>query len=311
MTIRLPGLPRPGDRVALLAPSSPLRDQADLPRCIGAIGALGFDVKPYPTLERRDGYMAGTPAERASDLGDAFRDGEISAIFSLRGGFSAAHVLPLLDWEALRSSTRLFCGFSDLTALLVPLAIRSQLASLHAPTASYFLRRRKGIATARRALQRLLFHPWEGLSYREMCGSDFQPRMITPGSARGRILGGNLSVLASLMGTPWVEGLDAPILLFLEDVDERPFRLDRYLTQILQSPLRNWVAGVLLGQFTGCADPGGQTAADVMERLLTPLGVPILSGIPIGHGVPSFPLPIGAEALLDGETGDLILLGVR
>lgn len=310
MPARLPGLLQEGDRVALLAPASPLPDPADLPRCVAAIEALGLQVKRYPTLGLRSGYMAGTPGERAADLDLAFRDPEAAGIFCLRGGYSTVHALPHLDWEGLRTSNRLFCGFSDLTALMTPLATRARLASLHAPTPSHLVAKCSPGDATFRALKRFLFRPWERVSYRALCGEDFEGEMLRPGSARGRILGGNLSVFASLAGTPWLGGMDEPVLLFLEDVGEPPYRLDRCLTQVLQSPLRRWIAGVVLGQFTDRASPEPSTTGEVrplMERLLAPLSVPILAGLPVGHGTPSYPLPLGMEARIDGEACDLVL----
>lgn len=308
MTMKTPKLPKPGDTVSLIAPASPLPDQGKLPDCIAAIEALGLKVKPHPTLEIRRDYLAGTPEERAADIMAAFRDPETTAILCLRGGFGTAHVLPLLDWEAIARSGKLFSGFSDLTALMTPLVSQSRLISLHAPTATFFAKEKDGVEASRAGLKRFLFESWKGISYRELCGGDYEGKMISKGTARGRLLGGNAAVFASLFGSRWMP-TEEPYILFLEDIGEKPYRLDRYVTQILQSSLAGKIAGVVLGQFTDCV-PGSEDRDDaetVLARLLKPLGVPILAGLPIGHDYPSFPIPIGMEAVIDGSGGDLIL----
>lgn len=305
---QLPKLPKPGDTVSLLAPASPLPDQSKVNDCVAAIESFGFKVKRCPTLELREDYLAGTGEQRAADLMKAFQDPETTAILSLRGGFGTAHMLPLLDWEAISASGKLFSGFSDLTALMTPLLAKSNLISLHAPTSSYFIKEKDTLEAAREGLRRFLFQDWHGLSYRELCGEHFKPVTIQEGTARGRILGGNAAVFASLLGTPWVPD-EGPFLLFLEDVGEKPYRIDRYVTQIAQSALVSRVSGVILGQFTDC-EPGSDDRDDVMtvlSRLLKPWGVPVLAGLPIGHDYPSYPLPIGMEATLDGRAQDLIL----
>ncbi|MCC5877087.1 MAG: LD-carboxypeptidase [Candidatus Sumerlaeia bacterium] len=306
--MKLPKLPKPGDTISLIAPASPLPDQGKLPECIAAIESLGLKVKPHPTLEIRRDYLAGTPEERAKDIMTAFKDPDTTAILCLRGGFGTAHVLPLLDWDVIARSGKLFSGFSDLTALMTPMFSQSKLISLHAPTATFFAKEKEGVEASRNGLKRFLFEPWEGLSYRELCGDDFKAKVIVEGTARGRILGGNAAVFASLFGSQWIP-TDEKFILFLEDIGEKPYRLDRYVTQILQSNLADRISGVALGQFTDCA-PGSEDRDDadtVLTRLLKPLGVPVLAGLPIGHDYPSFPIPIGMEAVLDGKNGDLIL----
>lgn len=308
MKVTLPKFPKPGAQAALLAPASPLADQSDLDRCVANAEALGLQIKRYPTLTKRRDYMAGTEKERARDLMRAFTDDKIEAILCLRGGYSTCHVLPLLDWKVIKQSRKLFTGFSDLTSMLTPLAALSGLASLHAPTMGYF----KENAPRKRsmeALQAFLFGPWGSTSYRELCGKDFQPNALRKGKAQGRLIGGNASVFAALAGTPYMPKR-GPFILFLEDIGEKPYKLDRYVTQLIQSGFMEQVAGVALGQFTECDPTGGDTgkAEEVIARLLAPLKIPVLAGLPIGHDEPSYPLPIGVEAELNANKGDLTLL---
>lgn len=309
--MRIPAPLKPGDRVALIAPSSPLPGEADLPLCIKAAEELGLDVRPYPTTELAVDYMAGTAKQKARDIHKAFADPKVRGILCLRGGYSACHVLPLLDWKSIAADPKIFTGFSDITALLTPFATRAGLASLHAPTMSYFKKRGPLEELSFTALKRFLFEPWSGLSYRDLAGRHFVPTVLAKGTASGRLIGGNLSVFHSMIGTPYLKKKGGPYILFLEEIGEKPYALDRFLTQMIQAGFFDQVSGVVLGQFTSCDPkaPDTGTALEVIGRLLAPLRIPVLAGIPIGHSAPSFPLPIGVKAELDTKRGDLVLKG--
>lgn len=308
MKCQNPALLKPGDQVALIAPSSPFANPADLEPAVASTEALGLVVKRYPTLTLREDFMAGTPEQRARDLRKAFLDPKVKGIVCIRGGYSAGHLNPLMDWKELGATGKLFSGFSDITTILTALASQGGLVGLHAPTMGFLGRQDEPTADSREALKKFLFSPWKGTSYRELCGKYWKPRTIRRGVAEGRLLGGNAAVFAGLIGTPVIPK-KGPFILFLEDIGEKPYRLDRYVTQILQSSLRDQITGVVLGQFSDC-EPGGADKHDaltVLARLLTPLKIPVLAGLPIGHDRPSFPLPIGAKAKLDAGKGELVL----
>ena len=309
MKCKKPKLLQPGDKVALIAPSSPLPNQKDLKQCIAGVERLGLEVKEYPTLHKREDFMAGTPKQRARDVEKAFQDKQCAGILCMRGGYSAGHTLPLVDWKAIGKTKKFFGGFSDITTILTAMATQSRLAALHAITMSFNTKQSKETDITFEALKRFLFEEWSGISYREVCGKHFKPKSLRRGKARGTIIGGNAAVFAGLVGTP-VMPKRGPLLLFLEDVGENPYKLDRYVTQLIQSGFMDRVAGVILGQFTGCdpKKPDKWDALDVMKRQCHPLKIPVLAGLPIGHDRPSYPLPIGVEAEVDADKGDLRLL---
>jgi muramoyltetrapeptide carboxypeptidase len=305
----MPALLKPGDTVALIAPSSPLADPKDLPACIEGVKRLGLEPKEYPTLRLAEDFMAGSAKQRAKDLTKAFHDKSCKGILCMRGGYSAGHLMPMIDWKDLGKTGKLFAGFSDITTILTGLSCQGNLAALHSITMSYNVKKSPETDTSFEALKRFLFEPWRGISYRDICGKDLKPQTIRRGKAKGRIIGGNASVFAGLIGTPVIPRR-GPLLLFLEDVGERPYKLDRYMTQIIQSGFMDQVVGVILGQFNDCEPkaPDTGSAVEVLGRLLAPLKIPVLAGVPIGHDRPSYPLPIGVQAELDATRGDITLL---
>jgi len=298
-----------GDLVALIAPASPLPNPADLLDHIAACEGLGLRVKPFPTLELRDDYMAGSAKQRAADITKAFMDDRYKAVLCLRGGYSAAHTLPLLDLKAIGATRKLFAGFSDLTMLLNSIMGVGGLMTLHAPTMGVFRKTDDLTTASREAFKQFLFGQIDSeYSYRGLCEPHFDPIKLRKGRAEGTIVGGNLSVFVTLIGTPWMPKR-GPFILFLEDINEKCYKIDRYLTHLIQSGFMKNVAGVVIGQFTDC--PPAQhdlgDALTVIERVLAPLKIPVVAGFPIGHDLPSYPIPVGAKASLDGNKGDLVV----
>jgi len=310
MSIRFP-LPITREaHVGLLATASPLANAGELPKVVEAVSSFGFKVKEFPSLKRRLDYTAGTGEQRATDLTKAMTDPKLGAVFCLRGGYGSAHTLPLLDFKELAKARKIFAGYSDLTALLNPLATHGGLIGLHAPTANFYLRDDEPTQATRAAFERFLFQPIGPLSYRELAGRWFNPQTIRKGAAEGRLVGGNLSVFASLIGTPYApKGKD--FILFIEEIGEKAYRLDRMLTQVIQSGFMAKVGGVVVGHLTDCG-PGNNDNDDaltVVTRVLAPLKIPVLAGFPAGHERPSFPLPIGARVRLNATAGNLDILG--
>lgn len=311
MKCRMPKLPAEGAEVALVAPASPLPDLGRLPNAVAAAERLGFTVRQFPTLTLQNDYMAGTPKQRAKDLAKAFGSKKLEAILCTRGGYSAVHTLPLVDWKAAGRSRKLFTGLSDITTILTALAAKGKLQSLHAPMMGFFSNEKdKAVQKSAEVLKDFLAHGWSGRSYMELSTevkADLES--LRAGRAKGALIGGNAAVFASLVGTPYLPK-KGPLILFLEDIGEKPYRLDRYVTQLIQSGFMDMVTGVVLGQFTDCAPKGGDsgTAEEVIARVLAPLKVPILAGLPVGHGKPSIPLPMGAPVTLDAGKKELQVL---
>jgi muramoyltetrapeptide carboxypeptidase len=297
--IRPPAL-RPGDAVALIAPAGPLASQVELDIAIAHVEALGLRATLGEHVLTRRGFLAGTDAERVADLDLALRDPDIRGIFAVRGGYGTARLLGAVDYEALRADPKIVLGYSDLTALLNVCTARTGVVTYHGPVAAF-----SSFGPAETGwLRRALFSD-------EPIGTlSFEPETLSGGRARGRLVGGNLSLVASLVGTPHaIDCRDA--ILFLEEVEEAPYRIDRMLTQLRASGCLESCAGILLGTFSDCdaaedAEPERRLAYVLRERLAY-LGIPVVRGAPIGHQGEQWTLPIGAESELDADVGTLAL----
>jgi muramoyltetrapeptide carboxypeptidase len=260
----------------------------------------------------RYGYLAGTDAERLADLNAALADPTINAIWCMRGGYGLTRILDAVDMRALARRPKPVIGFSDITALLLALWHVTGVATFHGPTARQalpaFTRRHfeRVLATAAPAgrLERLS-PPADVLAPR-------WPRIVAirGGRAEGPLVGGNLSLLQCLVGTRWCPDLDGA-LLFLEEVNEDLYRVDRMLSHLRLAGLLDRLAGVIIGQFTEMKRNTGDGALgfhDVLEHYLGPLGVPVAYGFPIGHMEEQWTLPIGVRARLDADAGEVDLL---
>lgn len=306
MRVKEPKLLKQGDLVAMLGPASPMTDPKDVDKCIEAVEGFGFRVKAYPSARKKFDYLAGTDKQRAKDIHDAHANDAVKAVFCIRGGYGSSRLLQLLDWKSLAKNPKWLIGFSDITSLIGGFMSQSKMAALHAPTPSMFLKDPKNSKIAAEALKHFLFEGYKGLSYREFCGEQFKPVKVRGGKARGTLVGGNICLFAGLCGTPYMpKPKDA--ILFLEEVNEKPYKLDRYLTQLMNAGDMDNVRGVVLGHFTDCK-PGAEDKDDalaVLSRCLKPLGIPVLAGFPAGHERPAYPLVMGAKVELDANKGDL------
>jgi muramoyltetrapeptide carboxypeptidase len=297
--IRPAGL-RPGDLVALVATSGWMRPER-VEAAVEVLTGWGLRVRVGDNALRRHFYLAGTDQQRLADLNAAFRDPAVRGVLCLRGGYGAQRIVDGVDFDAVRDDPKLVVGFSDITALQVALWCETRLATVHGPTASY-LERGAGDPTVR-AMRRALMT------------SD--PVVLTPddkeetvgvrigGRAEGILLGGNLTMLATTVGTRHRPDLGGAILM-LEAVNEPPYRVDRCLVQLRRAGWLTGVAGVAVGQFTDCHDDGPTpTVAQVLAEQLGALGVPVLGGLPFGHGAQQIAVGLGVPAVLDADAGTL------
>jgi muramoyltetrapeptide carboxypeptidase len=286
----------PGARVALVAPAGPLRGEADLDRAIGNARGLGWEpVAAAHALDRR-GYFAGLDEHRLGDLNRALTDDSVDAVWCLRGGYGAMRLLDAVDYDALRRRPKPLLGYSDITALHAAVGRLAGVASFHAPTARAVL-----TPFSRDSLARAL----SGRD--EPCGRASDARTLRPGRARGVLVGGNLALLAALVGTPYAPSCDGAILV-LEDVNEAVYRVDRMLRQLLLSGSLDGVRGIAFGQCTDCpaeSDDGARTLDEVVAELAEILDVPCVIGIPLGHVDDQWTIPLGALAELDASEGAL------
>lgn len=311
-TLRKPPRLRPGDTVGLIEPAGFTEDRFDLALVLDTVRAMGLVPKPAPHVLKRYGYLAGTDRDRAADINAMFADPEVRGIFAVRGGWGCARVLPFLDYAAIRAQPKLLVGFSDITALHLALAAKTHCPSIHGPNAA-----NSWGALSWDSFRRLAF---EGATptYRNPPGREDRLvqrtdriRTFRPGKARGPLLGGNLTVLAALMGTPYLPDFTGAIL-FLEDVGEAEYRVDRMFTQLALGGVLGKLAGVVFGQCTRCsggeANYSGFTLSEVLDQHLAPLGVPAFQGAQIGHIANQFSIPMGIPAEIDAEAGTIRIL---
>ena len=309
---RKPPRLRAGDRVGLVKPAGFLADEAELQLAVDAIRAMGLVPVPAPHLFARHGYLAGQDRDRAADLNRMYADDSIRAVFAVKGGWGSARILPYLDFALIRRNPKLLIGFSDITALHLAFAARAGFPTIHGPNAASAWSK-----LSWDAFRELVFDGRLHL-YRNPPGTEDrlvqrEGRTLTirPGKANGRLLGGNLTVLASLVGTRFLPDFDGAIL-FIEDIDEAEYRIDRMLTQLALSGILGRVAGVVFGQCTNCRSTGPSfgnfTVAQVLKQHLEPLGVPAYQGAMFGHVDDQFSLPVGTRAEIDATEGTIRLL---
>ncbi len=288
--------------MALLAPAGPVSRRA-LSEARASLGALDLvvETKGEPTAKLR--YLAGPDETRAEALHEAFADPDVRAIFALRGGYGTTRLLPLLDLDLIRANPTIFVGSSDVTALLTALVQQAGLVAFHGPSATEPFYRESDPEVLKRF--------WSLLSVPEPLG-EVRPsglRVLRGGRARGRLMGGCLSLLAATAGTPWQLNARGAVL-FLEDVDEAAYRIDRMLTQLSQAGALEGVVAVVVGEMVRCPVPQGESWSldDVILDRLGHLDVPILAGFPAGHGRNEVVLPLGVEVEVDAEAGLLTVL---
>lgn len=295
-----PGL-RPGDRVVVVSPAGPVVPER-LDRGLALLRSWGYDAVAAPHAHDTAPaapYLAGADEDRAGDLMTAWCDPRTRAVVCSRGGFGSARLLPHLDWAALAAAgPRLLVGSSDVTTLHTAVGRRLGLVTLFGPmAAAAILASDEADAGSVAGLRAALADPTASLP---LHGAE----PVVGGTARGRLAGGTLALLCAALATPDPPDLSGTVL-FLEDVGEAPYRLDRAWTQLEQAGVLADVVGVALGSFEDC----GRTGAATVARLAAGLGVPVVAGLEVGHGPVQRSLPLGVEVVLDADAGALSLAG--
>lgn len=297
-----PALP-PGGTIAVVAPSSP-GDPDRLAAGMAALRKLGFVVRPGAHLGDRYGHHAGSDQDRAGDVNRAFLDPDIDAIVCARGGSGSIRILPFLQYEQIACQPKVFVGYSDVTSVQLALLKRARLPTIFGPMVGPNFAR--GLSTAcLDAVWRLACRPAPAGMLRD--GRDPRPfRVLHGGVARGPLTGGTLALVVATLGTPYELETEGRILFF-EDVNESPARIERYLTQLTQAGLLDDVAGFVIGTAPYVeSDRDRFLALDQVYRdLLLPLGRPLVYDLPIGHEPDPIPLPLGLTAELDADRGML------
>jgi muramoyltetrapeptide carboxypeptidase len=303
----------PGDTVALVAPASATFRPVELEIARESLEALGFGVRVGGHLLDRHGYLAGRDADRARDINQFFADETVRAVLPIRGGWGSSRVLPHLDFDVIGRNPKVLLGYSDITALLLAVHAKTGLVTFHGPnglgrwdeySVEYF----------RRLLiqgETLTFENPRKLADRNvLTPTEHRVQTITPGMARGRLLGGNLTVLTTIIGSEYLPAWDGAIF-FCEDVDEGFYRLDRMFTQMKLAGILSKIRGFVFGTCAECGPGqgfGGLTLEEIFEDHIAPLGVPAWTGAMIGHQTAQWTLPVGAEVEIDAARGMIRML---
>lgn len=293
---------RPGDTISIIAPAGPVESRESVTAGVAAFERMGFRVRFDERIFEVNRYLAGADAARAAELMRCFESPDVQAVLPLRGGYGCARLIPLLDEKKLRPNCRVFLGYSDLTTLHLFFRRRLGWATLHGPMATSASLARMGAAEEELFL-RLLTDPTYMPHY-----SFPETEAWHPGAAEGRIVGGCLSIVLASLGTPYEIRTEGKIL-FLEDLGEAPYRIDRMFTQLRLAGKLDGVAGIVLGSFLDCVPTQGDyTVDEVLRELLEPLQIPILAHFPAGHGASNWAFPLGLRVRLDADARRLLFL---
>lgn len=263
----------------------------------------GFQVKLGHHIHDVHGYLAGSDADRLSDFNEMFSDDEVSAIFCTRGGYGAPRILDHIDYDAIPKHPKILVGYSDITALQLAIFKQTNLVTFSGPMVAVEMAKNLDPFTESN-FWKMLMEPLPGFQMRVQTGSSFR---LKPGQARGRLLGGCLSLICCLLGTPFLPDFRGAIL-FLEDVGEEPYRIDRMLNQLRLAGILNDVNGIVFGQFPDCvpkSDAPSLSVPQLILELIANLNVPVIADFPYGHVDPKYTLPIGVEVLLDADAGSI------
>lgn len=308
-TIKPPRL-REGDLVGLISPGSYISDEG-LERAVNNLEGMNLRVKLGRHIRAQRGYTAGTDAQRLQDLHRMFSEPEVKAVWCVRGGYGCSRLLPDIDYALIRNHPKILIGYSDITALLVAIYQNTGLVGFHGPVGAsewtdYNLLHLRGVLMEGATTWLIQPPP----SYQVEAQAPFRARTITPGIVEGPLIGGNLSLLSALCGTPFAPDFRRH-LVFMEEVGEKPYRIDRMLTQLRQATHLKQAAGLALGVFAGCEPDEDDLSLSLQETLDDRLGDlrgPVTYGLPFGHVREQCTLPVGIRARLDSEQGTLQLL---
>lgn len=297
-----------GDTIGFVAPSGAVRTAGAIERAVAETERMGFKVKLGESAGQRYGYLSGSDEVRARDINAMFADDEVDAIVCLRGGYGAMRILDRLDYELIRKHPKIFVGFSDITALHIALLNRCDLVTFHGP-----------MAAANWAGSPLDDFSRESMYKALMCSEPvgelknppaFPKQTVNPGRAEGVLVGGNLMLIASSLGTPWeIDTKDR--IIFIEEVGERTYCVDRMLTQLRLAGKFQDCAGVVFGDFADCPieyPEFGLSLEEIIRDVVAPCGKPVFTGLRCGHCSPKLTLPFGVKCRMDADACTLTVV---
>ncbi|MCH7409906.1 LD-carboxypeptidase [Belliella sp. DSM 111904] len=307
-------LPKPlkkGDWVGLISPSAATAERVQFMFAQEALEALGFKVKLGKNLKNRHGHLAGTDEERASDLKEMFADPDIKGIICIRGGSGAARILPLIDYELIKKNPKPLLGYSDITALHNAIQAKTGLITFHGPNGtgswnSFNVKQFEEVFFNKA----LVTFENEAQKGDDLVVKNNRTFTLHPGVVEGKILGGNLTVLTALSGTPYLPDFEESIL-FLEDIGEDPYKIDRMMSTLKLNGTLDKIKGFVFGQCTDCSPSGGYgslTVDDILDHYILPLEIPAFKGAMIGHIPKQFIIPVGAKVRLDANKSTITMV---
>lgn len=304
---------KPGSIVGIVSPASAtfLREEVDI--VIDVVRGLGMVPKLAPHILDRYGYLGGKDKDRAADINQFFADPKVIAILPMRGGWGCSRILPYLDYQLIRKNPKIIVGFSDITALILGINAKTNLVTFHGPNGLTSWRT-KQTDSFRRVLESAETVTFQNLKddgdENRLMQLKYRQQTITPGRAQGKLIGGNLSVFSGIVGSPYMPDLNGAIL-FLEEINENIYRIDRLMTHLKIAGVFDKLAGFIFGQCKGCspdADYGSLTLEEVVWDHIQPLGIPSWYGAMIGHIEPIVTLPIGLDVEIDATAGTIRML---
>ncbi|HNX31820.1 MAG TPA: LD-carboxypeptidase [Holophaga sp.] len=293
---------RAGDTLGLIDPSGSVKDLGMVDRAADMLRGHGFQVKLGASCRSVYGYLAGKDSQRAADVNAFFADPSVAGIVCLKGGYGTPRILDALDYGLIRRNPKVFVGYSDITGIHLALGRQCSLPTFHGPM---------GISDTLLQGEESSVRSWLGalttsapLGRLENPPGSASRRTLVGGLARGPVIGGNLSLVAATLGTPYEIDARGKILFF-EDVDEEPYRIDRMLTQLRLAGKFGQCAGILLGDWNHCVAEEADRSLELQEvfqDLLVPAGKPLMAGFQAGHCSPTLTLPFGVEAVMDADS---------
>ena len=304
---------RAGDTVGIVAPASATFQSVDVTVARESLEALGLKVKIGEHVLSRHGYLSGADKDRAADINRFFKDDSIRAVLPIRGGWGSSRVLPHLDFDEIRRNPKIVLGYSDITALHLAIHAKTGLVTFHGPNGMG-----RWDTWSVEYVKRVLFNA-EAVTFENpkaladrnsLTQTENRVQTITPGTAQGRLIGGNLTVMTTILGSPYVPSSDGAIL-FVEDVGEDLYRIDRMFTQLKLAGILDRIRGFVFGTCAECG-PGEGFASLTLEEIfadhIKPLRIPAWFGAMIGHQTPQWTLPVGADVEIDATAGTIRML---
>jgi muramoyltetrapeptide carboxypeptidase len=300
-----------GDTIGIVAPASPMYNKSDLTRGIKTLEEWGYKVKVGENVNQRFEYLAGTDEQRAYDINQMFKDPEVDAIFVTQGGYGSARTLKYIDFDAIRENPKIFIGYSDITSLHLAIYKKTGLVTFHGPGMGGF--NPEDLSDYRKE------HVFKALSKEEPIGeielADKKKwiHIINPGEARGEMVGGNLTLICSSLGTPYEIETEGRILFF-EELETEPWIMDHMLTHLYNAGKLQKAAGIVIAECTNCVpykhNPGFPVTfslEDILDEFIKPLAIPAFYGLPLGHTKDLATIPIGVNGYVDATNGKLFI----